>query len=149
MRRSSARDAGEPRLVFQLLVYPRTAPDEDSPSHHALAEGYMLTRKVILWFHDHYRANDSDREDFRYAPLIAKTSRACRRRSSSSASTIRCATTASPTRSGCASRQRGRARRLRRHGASFLLDGWRVDAGRRAMAQATDALRRAFEGANK
>ena len=41
-----ARDAGAPALVFQLLVYPRTAADEDSASHHAFAEGYMLTRKV-------------------------------------------------------------------------------------------------------
>ena len=59
-----------PRLRFQLLVYPRTAPDEEFPSHHAFAEGHLLTRKTILWFHDHYRASDSDRDDFRYAPLI-------------------------------------------------------------------------------
>jgi acetyl esterase len=65
-----ARDAGEPALCFQLLVYPRTAPDEEFPSHHALAEGYNLTRKTILWFHDHYRASLADRNDFRYAPLI-------------------------------------------------------------------------------
>lgn len=65
-----ARDAGGPPLRFQLLVYPRTAPDEDLPSHHTCAEGYMLTRRTILWFHDHYRARDADRADFRYAPLI-------------------------------------------------------------------------------
>jgi len=65
-----ARDAGGPQLRFQLLVYPRTASDEELPSHHAFAEGYMLTRRSILWFHDHYRASDADRQDFRYAPLI-------------------------------------------------------------------------------
>jgi len=65
-----ARDAQGPALRFQLLVYPRTAPDEELPSHHAFAEGYLLTRKTILWFHDHYRAGAADREDFRYAPLI-------------------------------------------------------------------------------
>ena len=65
-----ARDAGAPPLAFQLLVYPRTAPDEESPSHHAFADGYLLTRKVIFWFHDHYRASDADRADFRYAPLL-------------------------------------------------------------------------------
>jgi acetyl esterase len=65
-----ARDVGGPALRFQLLVYPRTAPDEDAPSHHAFAEGYMLTRKMILWFHEHYRASPEDRRDFRYAPLI-------------------------------------------------------------------------------
>ena len=65
-----ARDAGAPPLVFQLLVYPRTAPDEELPSHHEFAEGHLLTRKTILWFHNHYRASDDDRKDFRYAPLI-------------------------------------------------------------------------------
>lgn len=65
-----ARDAGGPKLRVQLLVYPRTAPDEDLPSHHEFAEGHMLTCRSILWFHDHYRASDADRHDFRYAPLI-------------------------------------------------------------------------------
>lgn len=64
-----ARDRGFPELLFQLLVYPRTAPDEEFPSHHTFAEGYLLTRKTILWFHDHYRASADDRADFRYAPL--------------------------------------------------------------------------------
>jgi acetyl esterase len=65
-----ARDHEFPNLVFQLLVYPRTAPDEEFPSHYAFADGYLLTRKTILWFHDHYRASDADRNDFRYAPLL-------------------------------------------------------------------------------
>lgn len=64
-----ARDGG-PQLRFQLLVYPRTAPDEDLPSHHEFAEDHLLTRRSILWFHDHYRGSDTDRQDFRYAPLI-------------------------------------------------------------------------------
>jgi len=65
-----ARDHRFPDLVFQLLVYPRTAPDEELPSHHSFAEGYLLNRKTILWFHDHYRVRDADRHDFRYAPLV-------------------------------------------------------------------------------
>jgi acetyl esterase len=59
-----------PRVAFQLLVYPRTAPDEELPSHHTYAEGHLLTRRAILWFHEHYRASDADRNDFRYAPLL-------------------------------------------------------------------------------
>ena len=31
-----------------------------------------LTRRTILWFHEHYRARAADRDDFRYAPLICK-----------------------------------------------------------------------------
>ena len=64
-----ARDRDGPKLVFQLLVYPRTASDEELPSHYTYAEGHLLTRRAILWFHEHYRASDADREDFRYAPL--------------------------------------------------------------------------------
>ena len=67
-----ARDAGSPKLMMQLLVYPRTAPDEKFPSHYEYAEGHLLTRKTILWFHQHYRASDADRQDFRYAPLLCK-----------------------------------------------------------------------------
>ena len=65
-----ARDGGFPPLVFQLLVYPRTASHEEFQSHHDFAEGYLLTRKTILWFHNHYLRDDEDRTDFRFAPLI-------------------------------------------------------------------------------
>ena len=145
-----ARDAGEPRLVFQLLVYPRTAPHEDSASHQALAEGYMLTRKVILWFHDHYRAHDADREDFRYAPLITKNLARL-------PPALIVIGEYDPLRDdGIAY-----ADRLRDAGNEveladypgmvhpFFSMGGAIDAGRRAMTQATAALRRAFEGATE
>jgi len=141
-----ARDAGDPALVFQLLVYPRTARDEDSPSHHALGEGYMLTRKVILWFHDHYRASDSDRHDFRYAPLIATDL-------SRLPPALVIVGEYDPLRDdGIAY-----AARLRDAGNEveladyagmvhpFFSMGGAIDAGRRAMVQATNALRRAFD----
>lgn len=65
-----ARDAGFPHLLFELLIYPRTASDEDSRSHIEFADGYLLTRRIIQWFHGHYRASEEDRRDFRYAPLV-------------------------------------------------------------------------------
>ena len=93
-----ARDGGFPPLVFQLLVYPRTAPHEELQSHHDFAEGYLLTRKTILWFHNHYLRDDEDRTGFSLSRRSsARTCRDCRRRWSSSASAIRCATTASRT----------------------------------------------------
>jgi hypothetical protein len=64
-----ARDAGFPKLAFQLLVYPRTAAWEDSASHHEFSEGYLLTRETILWFHNHCLNSDEDRKDWRWAPL--------------------------------------------------------------------------------
>jgi acetyl esterase/lipase len=67
-----ARDQGIPALAFQLLVYPRTAPDEELPSHHEFAEDHLLSRKTIQWFHNHYLRSDADRTDFRYAPLVCE-----------------------------------------------------------------------------
>jgi acetyl esterase len=141
-----ARDAGEPALMFQLLVYPRTAPDEESESHRAFAEGYMLTRKVILWFHDHYRASEDDRRDFRYAPLIAKNLAGL-------PPALVIVGEYDPLHDdGIAY-----ANRLRESGNAvevadyagmvhpFFSMGGAVDAGRRAMTQATDALRSAFQ----
>jgi acetyl esterase len=64
-----ARDANGPPLVFQLLVYPATASNPSAPSHSEFAEGYMLTRRGIDWFNNHYLRDPSDRLDFRYAPL--------------------------------------------------------------------------------
>jgi acetyl esterase len=140
-----ARDAGAPALCFQLLVYPRTAPDEDSPSHQAFAEGYLLTRKTILWFHEHYRSLASDREDFRYAPLI------CRDLSRLPPSLVIIGEFDPLRDDGIAY-----ARRLEAAGNAveladypgmvhpFFSMGGAVDAGRAAMAQATQSLRRAF-----
>jgi acetyl esterase len=66
-----ARDDGSPKLCFQLLVYPVTAPEPETKSHHAFAEGYLLTRKTITWFFTHYLRSSKDANDFRYAPLEA------------------------------------------------------------------------------
>ena len=57
--------------MFQLLIYPVTAPEPETKSHHAFAEGYLLTRKTITWFFTHYIRNSRDTKDFRYAPLEA------------------------------------------------------------------------------
>ena len=66
-----ARDDGSPKICFQLLVYPVTAPEPETKSHHAFAEGYLLTRKTITWFFTHYLRGPKDTQDFRYAPLEA------------------------------------------------------------------------------
>jgi acetyl esterase len=65
-----ARDAGGPKLTRQILVYPATAGDPESESHHLFGDGYLLTRRSILWFHRHHSASQDHSGDFRYAPLI-------------------------------------------------------------------------------
>lgn len=64
-----ARNEGSPKVCFQLLVYPVTAPEPETKSHHEFAEGYLLTRKTITWFFTHYLRSPKDTKDFRYAPL--------------------------------------------------------------------------------
>ena len=67
-----ARDAGGPKLVLQLLIYPCTAAEPESESHHRFAEDHILSRKTILWFYRHYVRDPADSLDFRYAPLLAE-----------------------------------------------------------------------------
>ena len=143
-----ARDAGAPALCFQLLVYPRTAPDEEFASHHAFADGFLLTRKTILWFHDHYRAGEADRRDFRYAPLIsADLSRL--------PPSLVIIGEYDPLRDdGIAYAQRlrdeGNVVALADYAGMvhpFFSMGGAVDAGRAAMTHAAAALRRAFGSA--
>lgn len=141
-----ARDAGFPRLRFQLLVYPRTAPWEDSASHNEFAEGHLLTRKTILWFHNHYLRSDADRQDWRWAPLIVPDL-------SGQPPALVIVAECDPLRDdGIAY-----ADRLRRQGNAvelttyagmvhpFFSMGGVVDAGRKAIAQAAAALSRAFQ----
>jgi acetyl esterase len=66
-----ARNEGFPRLAFQLLIYPCTAPEPETPSHRKFAEGYLLTRNTVTWFYKQYLRSRSDVSDFRFGPLIA------------------------------------------------------------------------------
>jgi len=142
-----ARDAGSPGLAMQLLVYPRTAPDEDLPSHHEFAEGHLLTRKTILWFHRHYRSSDADRQDFRYAPLICKDL-------SRLPPTQMIVGECDPLRDdgieyARALERAGNKVTLSQYGGMvhpFFSMGGAIDAGRRAHAEAANALRSAFMG---
>jgi acetyl esterase len=64
------RDAGGPPLVFQALAYPATDQRMDSASHMSFAEGYLLTRKNMLWFRDNY-LSPGDYDDWRASPIRA------------------------------------------------------------------------------
>ncbi|AOY99721.1 alpha/beta hydrolase [Cupriavidus sp. USMAHM13] len=55
--------------VLQMLIYPGTCARQDTPSHRALAEGYLLTAEMIQWFFAQYLDQDSSRDDWRFAPL--------------------------------------------------------------------------------
>ncbi len=65
-----ARDAGLP-LCLQLLFYPGCAPRQDTDSHHRYAAGPIIPASLIQWFFSLYLRSDQDREDWRFAPLLA------------------------------------------------------------------------------
>ena len=64
-----ARDAGLP-LCLQLLFYPGCGARQDTASHHAYAEGFMLDKDTVDWFFANY-IDAKDRDDWRFAPSLA------------------------------------------------------------------------------
>jgi len=66
-----ARDVGGPELAYQLLIYPATNYDLDTPSALANAEGYLLQRESMRWFWEHYLAHPDDAENPLACPLRA------------------------------------------------------------------------------
>ncbi|WP_242421391.1 alpha/beta hydrolase [Acidovorax sp. Root267] len=65
-----ARDARLP-LALQLLIYPGCAAHQDTPSHSTFAHGLVLEEPAISWFFGNYVQSREEREDWRFAPLLA------------------------------------------------------------------------------
>ena len=67
-----ARDVGGPAIRLQVLVYPVTDYTCDTGSYHTYARGYgALEADSMRWFRDHYLRDETDRHDWRAAPLHA------------------------------------------------------------------------------
>ena len=66
-----ARDRRGPALVHQLLIYPVTDSACDTQSYHDNANGYFLTKDMMLWFWSHYAGEGMDRVNPYAAPLRA------------------------------------------------------------------------------
>ncbi|MFQ5665439.1 MAG: alpha/beta hydrolase [Candidatus Binatia bacterium] len=71
----ATRDRGELPLAYQLLVYPVTDAACDTASYRENADGYLLTKDMMLWFWHHYLRSDADRCDPRASPLRARSLR--------------------------------------------------------------------------
>lgn len=71
-----ARDRGEFRVHRQILIYPATYNDhtETSPFESVRTNGtdYLLTSRRICEYMDLYCANEEDRQNPYFAPLLAK-----------------------------------------------------------------------------
>jgi acetyl esterase len=65
-----ARDMGI-ALKLQLLFYPGCSAHQDTASHETFSHGFMLEAAHIDYFFEQYIPNKQDREDWRFAPLMA------------------------------------------------------------------------------
>ncbi|GAB2459390.1 alpha/beta hydrolase [Jatrophihabitans fulvus] len=66
-----ARDAGGPDVRLQVLVYPVTDCDLDTPSYSAAENQLLLTRDGMGWFWDHYLPDRDARRHPDASPLRA------------------------------------------------------------------------------
>lgn len=66
-----AKERGDVKIAQQVLFYPVTNADFDTPSYHQFAEHYFLGREGMKWFWDQYTENDAQREEIYASPLRA------------------------------------------------------------------------------
>lgn len=66
-----ARDRQGPALSFQLLVYPVTQRNFTTGSYQRCAEGYMLTKASMEWYWRQYLKTDVDAVNPYAAPMVA------------------------------------------------------------------------------
>lgn len=65
-----ARDVSWP-LVLQLLIYPGCAARQETRSHQTFGHGFLLEAEHIDYFFKLFMRSDADRDDWRFAPLLA------------------------------------------------------------------------------
>jgi acetyl esterase/lipase len=68
-----ARDAGQPEIAFQLLIYPATDQRGQHASVKRNGEGYLLTKKAMDYFQAQYLPRREDFQDWRASPLLTKS----------------------------------------------------------------------------
>ena len=65
------KERGGIDLKAQVLLYPVTNADFDTPSYLQFAEGYYLTRDGMKWFWDAYTSDPAKRAEVHASPLQA------------------------------------------------------------------------------
>jgi acetyl esterase/lipase len=68
-----AKQRGDVPLVQQVLFYPVTDANFDTPSYHQFATGYFLRRDAMQWFWDQYTTDAAERAQITASPLRATT----------------------------------------------------------------------------
>ena len=67
-----ARHLDQPPIRLQLLNYPALAPDFGSPAYQENEHAPVLSAREMIYFWQSYLSDNSDRFDFRAAPLCAQ-----------------------------------------------------------------------------
>jgi acetyl esterase/lipase len=66
-----AKERGGVTFVAQVLFYPVTNADFDTPSYDQFATGYFLRRDGMQWFWDQYTTDERQRAEITASPLRA------------------------------------------------------------------------------
>jgi acetyl esterase/lipase len=66
-----AKKQGAPKLRAQVLLWPVTDANFDTPSYKQFANGHFLSRDLMVWFWDHYTKDEQARRDIHASPLQA------------------------------------------------------------------------------
>ncbi len=68
-----AKERGDVSFVSQVLFYPVTDANFDTPSYDEYAVGYFLAKDGMKWFWDQYTTSEADRAEITASPLRATT----------------------------------------------------------------------------
>ncbi|MET3291861.1 UNVERIFIED_CONTAM: acetyl esterase [Brevibacillus sp. OAP136] len=66
-----ARDEQGPAISAQILIYPVTNLDFNTSSYQSFQKGFGLDRELMIWFGQHYLADEADSRHPYVAPLLA------------------------------------------------------------------------------
>ena len=64
-----AKEAGTPKLSFQLLLWPVTDANLETASYNQFAQGHFLTKPLMKWFWDNYTTDPKQRAERFASPL--------------------------------------------------------------------------------
>jgi acetyl esterase/lipase len=68
-----AKQQGEPKLRYQVLLWPVTDASFDTGSYQQFENGYFLTKGMMKWFWDNYTTDAAKRAEITASPLRASS----------------------------------------------------------------------------
>ncbi len=68
-----AKEKGAPQLRSQVLLWPVTDANFNTPSYKQFANGHFLTKDLMVWFWDNYTKDAAARKQIYASPLQATT----------------------------------------------------------------------------